>query len=689
MLSRLVSLVAVLTFVMLAITEKTAASAPSGSILKPEVVDRTITTLVEVFGQANASRIERGVRQVAARWWAEDGNETDFTSFCKDNFVKEPEVLKQAADRLEFVFEQLNGHLHEVRRELTSPLDLDTGKVHTTDRLLANLDLSANLTDDLFKTKLAFYFLLNFPLHSLTDRLAMGGSWDRTAWARSRMMDSFTDRVPAEVNQNVTQATTAASNYIDGYNIRMDRLVTSTGQRLFPEGLRLVSHWGIRDELASHYAEADGIVKQRLILMVMERIVRQEIPAIVIDNPEVEWCPETNEVRPIPGAKLDAKVNLTERERDRRYAKLLDNFKAYLGLDPYFPTAPTAMARAFEQRRQIPEREVEALLDSILASKEVKDLGVKIATRLGRKLEPFDIWYSGFRSRGSHTEEELDRIVRNKYPNKGAFQKDLPNILTGLGFSSEKAAWLAAHIVVDPSRGPGHATPAIRREDKAHLRTRVGVNGMDYKGYNIAVHEFGHNVEQVFSLHGIDHYFLSGVPANAFTEAFAYEFQDRDLELLGLHQDAAVARQTRILGTLWMTYEIGGVSLVDMKVWNWMYAHPKATPAELREATLAIAREIWNRYFTPVFGQKDCEILAIYSHMIAYPLYLPDYAIGHIIDFQIGEKLEGKGFGAEFERMARQGRLTPDAWMRDAVGGPISAQALLKAARAVIDATPK
>ena len=39
---------------------------------------------------------------------------------------------------------------------------------------------------------------------------------------------------------------------------------------------------------------------------------------------------------------------------------------------------------------------------------------------------------------------------------------------------------------------------AVRREDRAHLRTRIGAGGMDYKGYNIAIHELGHNVEQVF-----------------------------------------------------------------------------------------------------------------------------------------------------------------------------------------------
>ena len=57
------------------------------------------------------------------------------------------------------------------------------------------------------------------------------------------------------------------------------------------------------------------------------------------------------------------------------------------------------------------------------------------------------------------------------------------------------------------------------RDEKAHLRTRVGADGMDYKGFNIAVHEMGHNVEQTVSLTDIDHTLLQGVPNTAFTEA--------------------------------------------------------------------------------------------------------------------------------------------------------------------------
>jgi oligoendopeptidase F len=209
---------------------------------------------------------------------------------------------------------------------------------------------------------------------------------------------------------------------------------------------------------------------------------------------------------------------------------------------------------------------------------------------------------------------------------------------------------------------------------------------MDYKGYNIAVHELGHNVEQVFSLNGIDHWWLSGIPNTAFTEALAFVFQGRDLELLGLGGSGDDALRMEALNTLWGTFEIGGVALVDMRVWNWLYENPEATAAELREATLRIAREVWNEFYAPVFGTEDVEILAIYSHMIAYALYLPDYPIGHIIAFQIADRLRGGDFGAEFEAMARQGRLTPDAWMRGAVKEPISTAALLSEARKALEA---
>jgi hypothetical protein len=652
--------------------------------------------LLARYGTEHAVRIQRGVTQVAVRWWPEDGDAAVLAAFCEASFIADPADLATTFRRLETVLEQVDGHLHEVRRELTTPLDLDTGPLTTVDRMFADLDLAAHVEEDLFRNRVAFLALLNFPVHTLEERLAQGPAWDRETWSRSRLMDRFALRVPAVVQQEMTRTFTAADQYISSYNLRLDRLTTGRGERPFPEGLRLISHWGLRDELSSHYADPSpaGLAKQRLILKVMERIVRQEIPAAAIDNPDLLWNPETNEVRPLePGVADPSGVPetavLSVREPDTRYATLLRVFNAMRKADPFSPNEPTFIARRFERDRQIPEREVEALLASVLAAPEVADLGKLIASRLGRPLEPFDIWYSGFKSRGDVSEGDLDRKVQALYPDLPAFSAALPTLLESLGFSTERARWLGEHIVVDPARGAGHAVQALRREDKAHLRTRVPKGGMDYKGYNVAMHELGHNVEQVFSLNGIDRWPLAGVPNNACTEAFAFIFQHRDLEMLGLLPHGEDAWFNETLAVLWNTYEIAGVSLVDMGVWNWMYQNPEGTPAELREATLRIARKVWNRYFAPVFGVRDSEILAIYSHMIVYGLYLPDYAIGHVIAFQIARELRGRDFGAEVERICRQGRLTPDAWIRGAVGRSISAQALLDEAREAIAATAR
>jgi hypothetical protein len=259
------------------------------------------------------------------------------------------------------------------------------------------------------------------------------------------------------------------------------------------------------------------------------------------------------------------------------------------------------------------------------------------------------------------------------------------------GFSKEKAQYLADHIVVDPARGSGHALGAQRRADQAHLRTRVEKDGMNFKGFNIAVHEMGHNVEQTFSLNDVDSTLLQGVPNTAFTEALAFVFQAHDLELLGLAKPDPKAQALKTLNDFWMTYEIAGVALVDMGVWHWMYDHPDATPAQLKEATLQICRDLWNQYYAPVFKKKDVvSTLGIYSHMIDAFLYLPDYPIGHLIAFQIEQQVEkARNLGSEFERMAKIGNVAPDIWMKQATGAPVGAQALLAATEKALAAVAR
>ena len=327
------------------------------------------------------------------------------------------------------------------------------------------------------------------------------------------------------------------------------------------------------------------------------------------------------------------------------------------------------------------------LLTEVLESPLTPKVAAAIEKRLGRKLEPQDLWYAGFRPRSRYTDAELDTITRKRYPDAPAFARDIPRILARLGFTKKRATFLASHIVVDPSRGAGHAMEAARRGDHSHLRTRIEAQGMSYKGYTIAVHELGHNVEQVISLYDVDHTLLRGVPTTAITEALAFVFQARDLELLGLAKPDAASERLRALDTFWATREIAGVALVDVRVWHWMYDHPKATPAELREATGSIAREVWNKYYAPYLGGQDSVLLGIYSHMLSSPLYLFNYPLGHLIAFQIEEHINKVGaakLGAEFERIARHGTVLPDLWMEHATGAPIGTAPLLRATEAAL-----
>jgi len=588
--------------------------------------------------------------------------------------------------RFEYLLEQANGHMNEVSREFRQQTDLDLGPVQPYDEIFAGYDPSAHLIDDLFNNKLAFVVLLNFPLTTLDERLAEGDKWSRRQWAETRLAEFFSKRIPAEVNLAISKASAESGQYISEYNIWMHHLIDDQGHRLFPPKLRLLSHWNLRDEIKADYSDLqNGLAKQRAIQKVMERIVTQTIPASVINNPQLDWNPWTNDVKPAAEKDSDfapAKRNaVSTPEPNTRYRYLLEDCRAEKLEDPYSPSAPTLMARRFNENRQLPEERVQKMFEQVLASPLVPRVAGLIQKRLGRQLEPFDIWYNGFRPKLKYTEAELDAVAAKKYPDAKTYEKDIPNLLKKLGFSSERAEFLADNIVVDNARGSGHALGAAMRQAKAHLRTRVEKGGMNYKGFNIAVHEMGHNVEQTFSLNMIDYYSLNGVPNTAFTEALAFVFQGRDLELLGLQAPDPQAEALKALNDFWATFEICGVSLVDMRVWHWMYDHPEAAPEQLRDAVLQIAKDIWNRFYAPVFQTKDVVLLGIYSHMIDSFLYLPDYPIGHMIAFQLEEHMKKTGkVGPEFERVARQGQLAPDRWMKQATGAPVGPEALLAAA---------
>ena len=657
---------------------------------QPMISDTTIKTsiaaIAEAYPDADSALIARGVKQVAALWNENDGSASDFQSLVSTSYAGSQEERLLLYNRLAYIIEQCAQSADQLNNILQEPTTLvGRGEPVSVDWIISGYSPMSHFAEDMFANKIAHICVLNFPHYSFEEKNRLGHQWTRQEWAYARLGDMFHTRVPGKVMAAYSQTLSQAENYIAGYNIMMHCLRNEQGETLWQEPMALLSHWNLRDELKSNYAAvARASEKQEMIYQIMLRIIRQEIPECVINNDKLLWYPTSNFVAGNPDSDIQLKVDVS-REPDTRYQQIINIFHALQAIDTYRADAPSHVQRTFDEDLQISFEEIESLFTQLIESEEIKQVAALIRERLGRDLRPYDIWYDGFKSRSNISEDILTAQTQQRYPNAKAFEKDMPRMLMELGFSQKKAQEVASHIVVEAARGSGHARPCIGRCQPARLRTRVGERGMDYKGYNIAVHEFGHNVEEVLSLYDIDYYMLAGIPNTGFTEASAFLFQQRDLQLLGKKAGGDEANGEVLFDMIWGMYEIMGVSLVDMHMWQWLYAHPDASAAELREAVVEIAAEIWNKYYAPVLGEEGSPLLAIYSHMVGYALYLPAYPIGNMVQYQLDEHLAKcetqEQWAKEYIRIYQQGCLTPDAWMRGAVGKPMSVEPILRAVR--------
>ena len=670
-MQRILIFLAVASMMISCGTKKTNENMSS---IKEKTIQSTLDSIVLRNPQADTALLKRGLTNAAYFWRSSDGSEEEFQSFCINHFMSTPENKAKLFNTVQRNLEIINGNYNKINLGLKEPVQIVGDDYTTIDEYFGAIDPYSHFADDMFGSKIAFSVLLNFPFYNLQEKDELGAKWNRQEWAYARLGDLFTSRIPAELNQNNSSELAVTENYISNYNIRMDKLRTEDGRQLFADSMSLIAHWGLRDELKADYSDKkDGLVKQKMIYVVMKHIINQTIPEQVINNGDLTWKPISNKAY---SNETETKVNP---EPDTRYKRLFASYKAMKALDPFCKSYPTSLLRAFDRDMEVSADNIEKIFTSLVSSPEVSEVAKLIKARLGRDLHPFDLWYDGFKSRSNIPEDEMTAKTRKLYPTTLAFEKGMPEILTKLGFSNEDANEISSKVTVDNSRGSGHAWGAQMKTDKAHLRTRLQPGGMDYKGYNIALHEFGHNVEQTITLNKVDNYIMNGIPSTAFTEALAFVFQKRDLELLGYKNTDSNKQALQTLDIFWGCYEIMGVSLVEIKTWKWLYENPNASADDLKNTILKNAKDIWNQYFAEFLGEKDSPILAIYSHMIEYPLYLSNYPYGHIVEFQLEKHFGETTPGNEILRMYPAGRLTPDYWMKNAVGEAVSVKPMLEA----------
>jgi hypothetical protein len=637
-------------------------------MVSKKTINESIKVLVKKYPDER-ERIKIGVTQISRLWQKEDGTEKDFINFAENNF--EPEK------RLDSIFNRYNekygyfGYMTAMYLRLRLELDEDRGELLNIDRYFANLNPLIHLNEDLFKTKIAFLILLNFKIDNLKYVIENMNFMTRKDWAINRMTKAFNSRVPSSVSEKITKATSKAEEFIYSYNIPMGVVLSDDNRKLFDDKLLLISHWGLRDELKSFYTDRSdlGIKKQKTIYKLMERVIYGEIPSKVLEKKAKAYNPFSNEI----DGKKNTEIDLM------RYDNLKNMFEANREEDKYNLVYDNYVDRIFSGTREIPFDKAENLMIDILSDDAREIVGNLIKKRLQRNLEPFDIWYNGFVAQDEGI--NLDEKVKEKYPTIDDFQKGIKNILIKLDFDTKTAETLASRIEVDPARGAGHAWGPAFKGEVAHLRTRlVDAKYMNWQSFNTAMHELGHCVEQNFSLYDIDYNLLSGVPNIAFTEAMAFVFQNKSLDILGIKRNKNIDYLNDIQ-IFWDAREIAGVSLVDMYVWKWMYKTKKFTPEQLKNKVIEISKNIWNKYYYPVFGVKDIPVLAIYSHMIFSSLYLPDYTIGHIIAHQIENHFKKVSIGKDMKRICQLGNITPMKWMKEAVGSELDTKALIEDAK--------
>ena len=622
----------------------------------------------ETIEAINHPKAEAGVNRVANRWQECDGDANEFKDFCEKQFVADAKDRTRLLDRYESALSRIGGHLYEINRHLRRWTDLRGDEMPEIDNLMAMFDPCPDLSDQFYKQKIAFVALLNFDRPDLSTMLEEGHKWSTDQWAEVRAGWAFGPRVPAEVNDRARKLEHEADMFVSEFHVPVGCMVDVNGKSWFEKERKLIAHWLIREEIKAGYTQEGGLEKQRALSWVMSRHIDGTLPKQIMDETCTgKWNPQTNTIDGEDAGELLGPV---------RYEQLNTQRSVAVEYDKYYDEHPTAIARKFDLEREIPEETVEQLMIDLLEAPVRKDIAVFMSKKLGRPLEAFDIYLEDISEGASSA--ELDEKVTAMFKDELVFQDKLPEVLRGLGYSDEDAAFLGTRVNVEIARGAGHAMRPGIPEYHAWLRTNRLDDRLGWDGFDTAMHELGHNLEQLISTHFVPRPLLRNVPNTACTEAFAFLYQNKAREVVGIPvDDEAKAFAIASVEGLLAACQIAGPSLVELYTWRWLYQNPDATPEMLRDEMLRIAADVWDKYFKDQFGEDPYHILAAYQHMVGYPLYLADYTIGHVISHQIKSHMRGKDLAAETKRICSIGRLTPDLWMKRAVGSGISASQLI------------
>jgi hypothetical protein len=644
-------------------------------MVSDRIVQETVLKLAKLHSNSNLENIKKSVTTLASHWLEMDGKSDDFQNFCERGYISETSEKNALFIKVQNKLEKIFGFSLVLYWSNKWSLMMETGSIQVVDTLLAEIDPLAHINEDLYKSKLAHFILLNFPLLSLEIKNKLeNNNRDRLLLAQCRLAELCRSRIPADIATIESSALNSAWKYINYLKFDVHRILAKDQNALSKANLTVDIHWGLRDQINFLYREQNGFEKQLLLYKIWERATLEEVPSEYYSNSNYFWDPMNNLIY---NRRLDESMEGNSFYRGR-YKVLLDLFQAKKKEDLYSPHMSNYIHRSFEYNYELEEDRVRKLLMEFLTNPLISHCAAYLKKILKRELVPFDIIFNQFEIANNHVTMNYDELVKTKYQTLSHFHQEIPLILKIFGFDSTLAENIAKQIQVVSCRTGGFSSFPKMRGGKFILATTTDNDRMNYTSFITAMHELGHCVEGYLSLEMSDYYVLGQVPPSAFTEAFAYLFDSRSLEILQAYQETNTGYKHKILNLFWSCFLNCGIALVDMDCWRWMYDHPDCTETELKSAVLTISKDIWNRFYFPIIGEKNSTILAGYNVMITNPLYLPEYALAIFIQTQIEQWIKDKSLGLEMIRMCKIGCLTPDQWMLSAAGEPISSRSLLK-----------
>ncbi len=656
--------------------------ASSQELIKEPTIQKAISSLEQQYGESDL--IRRGVRAVAEQWRESSGDEAAFLDFCEKQYVNDPTERYELAVLISENLMTINGHVRTINSKLSVPLSADTGVISPAERLFASFRLNVNLSDDLYKTKIPYLVLLNYPPRTDREKEELGEYWDMNVWGYTFLGDLYKKREsPRLAPRNDSKKPEFqlyqgnVSAYSSNSKVPLLSLRDRNGKELFEEDKNLLFHWRMRDEIKNIYASSspNKLEQQKTIYKAMERNIDQSIPNQIMNEKGCAWNPFTNDLS-INGAEvkpIDTENIRYEYIRNlfiRRYQNQPDSTTYFDG---------------FFASYGLKAKDVENMFMRLLSSEELKRTGNLVKSRLGRDLEPFDVWYSGFNNRSNYDSKVLDDMIKKLYPTPEIYTDSLPNILMRLGYSKEQAEFYGSKIEAQATRSNGHASGSSLKSAPSYMRTNFLKDGLDYGGHQTGMHELGHAMQMTISTHEIDIYGRRGLPNTGASESAAFMFEFRAWQgLPGIDYNDEMYSYS-VLDKFWTTMEMTGSALFEIKLWQWMYNKVDFTAAELKDAVLELSKDVWNTYYAPIFGSENQIVQASYNHMLTTSLYLPGYALAHIMHMQLEQYIQGKHFPSEVSRIYSLGRIPSELWMDKAVGEDLSVEPFLKLVDNVLD----